>query len=326
MANGSGSQKTIRKAIGALKDTTKVGLVKVNSEYKGIDVAIVKATSHDVVLPKEKHIRTIFSALSATSPRADVTRCIHRLIKRLSKTHNWTVALKTLLIIHRAIRETDYNFPEELISYSRGSNLMLNLSHFRDVSTPEAWDYSAWIRCYALYLEERLECYRVMKYDINRDQLGTKMLDTPGLLEQLPAMQQLLFRLLACKPEGAASRNSLIHYCLSIIARESSSLYIGISNGILNLVDRFFEMRHSNATKALEIYKRASSQAEKLSDFFQICRAYDFGHELRLTKIEQAPKSFVTAMEDYVKQSSPSSSLQNRTVSTFFFFFYLYKV
>ena len=34
-----------------------------------------------------------------------------------------------------------------------------------------AWDYSAWVRSYALFLEERLECYRVLKYDIETERL-----------------------------------------------------------------------------------------------------------------------------------------------------------
>lgn len=32
-----------------------------------------------------------------------------------------------------------------------------------------AWDYSAWVRSYALFLEERLECFRVLKYDVEID-------------------------------------------------------------------------------------------------------------------------------------------------------------
>lgn len=32
-----------------------------------------------------------------------------------------------------------------------------------------AWDYSAWVRTYALFLEERLECFRVLKYDVESE-------------------------------------------------------------------------------------------------------------------------------------------------------------
>lgn len=34
-----------------------------------------------------------------------------------------------------------------------------------------AWDCSAWVRTYALFLEERLECFRVLKYDIEAERL-----------------------------------------------------------------------------------------------------------------------------------------------------------
>ena len=38
-------------------------------------------------------------------------------------------------------------------------------------SLPPAWDCSAWVRTYALFLEERLECFRILKYDIEAERL-----------------------------------------------------------------------------------------------------------------------------------------------------------
>lgn len=34
-----------------------------------------------------------------------------------------------------------------------------------------AWDYSAWVRTYAQFLEERLECFRILGYDIEAERL-----------------------------------------------------------------------------------------------------------------------------------------------------------
>jgi hypothetical protein len=48
-----------------------------------------------------------------------------------------------------------------------------------------AWDYSAWVRSYALFLEERLECYRVLKYDIETERLRTRELDSVELLRTI---------------------------------------------------------------------------------------------------------------------------------------------
>ncbi|KAK9115242.1 hypothetical protein Syun_022039 [Stephania yunnanensis] len=202
-----------RKAYGALKDTTKVGLAKVNSEFKDVDVAIVKATNHVECPPKERHLRKILAATSVMRPRADVAYCIHALSRRLAKTHNWTVALKTLIVIHRTLREGDPTFREELLSFSQRGRI-LQLSNFKDDSSPIAWDCSAWVRTYALFLEERLECFRVLKYDIEAERLPksapgqekgysrTRDLESEELLEQLPALQQLLYRLIGCRAAG----------------------------------------------------------------------------------------------------------------------------
>ncbi|GFP85478.1 putative clathrin assembly protein at5g35200 [Phtheirospermum japonicum] len=287
MAAGSSSQQNFRKAIGVIKDSTSVGLAKVNSEYKDLNVSILKATNHVEVLPKEKHVRIILGAVSGSRPRADVSFCIHALSRRLAKTRTWVVALKTLIVIHRALREVDHSFCEELICHNKGRGHLLNLLHFKDDSSPSAWDYSAWIRTYALYIEECLECFRVLKYDFHRDHSRTKKLDTPALLEQLPALQNLLFRLLGCEPLGVARYNFMIQYALSIVAAESVRLYVAITDGVLMLVDKFFEMPCRDAVRALEIYRKSGLQAHRLSEFFEMCRTLEFGRRQKYVKIEQ---------------------------------------
>ncbi|XP_073116155.1 uncharacterized protein [Elaeis guineensis] len=82
--------QSLRKAYGALKDSTTVGLANLNSDFKDLDVAIVKATNHVECPPKERHLRKILAATSIARPRADVAYCIHALSRRLAKTHNWT--------------------------------------------------------------------------------------------------------------------------------------------------------------------------------------------------------------------------------------------
>ncbi|KAF3602059.1 hypothetical protein F2Q69_00034054 [Brassica cretica] len=252
---------SFRKAVGALKDSTTVSIAKVNSEFKDLDVAIVKSTNHVESAPKERHIRKIFSATSAVRPRADVAYCIHALAKRLSRTHNWVVAIKVLIVIHRTLREGDPTFRDELLNYSHRGHI-LRISNFKDDTSPLAWDCSAWIRTYALFLEERLECYRVLKYDIEAERLPkgsgassknvdfnasqtyrTRMLSNEELLEQLPALQQLLFRLTGCKPEGAGYSNYLIQYALALVLKESFKVYCAINDGIINLVDLVFGAR-----------------------------------------------------------------------------------
>lgn len=304
---GGATQQSLRRALGALKDTTKVGLAKVNSEFKDLDIAIVKATNHVECPPKDKHVRVIFAATSASRPRADVAYCLQALARRITKTHNWTVALKALIVVHRILREGDPTFKEEISSYSRSRAQFLNLSNFKDDSSPNAWDYSAWVRTYALFLEERLECLRILRYDVEAERVQghsrTRELETDDLLEQLPALQKLLYRLVGCQPEGAASSNYMIQYALALVLKESFKLYCAINDGIINLLDKFFEMQRHEAMKALDIYRRAAQQADKLSEFYDICKSLELARNFQFPSLAQPPQTFLATMEDYVKDA-----------------------
>ncbi|KAK6944595.1 AP180 N-terminal homology (ANTH) domain, partial [Dillenia turbinata] len=317
-----GTFETFRKAYGALKDSTMVGLAKVNSEYKDLDIAIVKATNHVERPPKERHVRKIFTATCVSRPRADVAYCIHALSRRLSKTRNWIVAIKTLIVIHRTLREGDPTFREELLSYSRRAHV-LQISNFKDDSSPLAWDCSAWVRTYALFLEERLECFRILKYDIEAERLTkapqgskshsrTRLLGSEELLEQLPALQQLLYRLIGCQPEGGAFHNYLIQYALALVLKESFKIYCAINDGIINLVDMFFDMTRHDAVKALNIYKRAGQQAESLADFYEFCKGLDLARNFQFPQLRQPPPSFLATMEEYIREAPQTGSVSNK--------------
>ncbi|GJN17997.1 hypothetical protein PR202_gb05108 [Eleusine coracana subsp. coracana] len=229
-----------RKAYGALKDTATVSLANLNSDFKDLDVAIVKATNHVECPPKERYLRKIVAATCITSPRADVAYCIHALARRLAKTRNWIVALKTLVVIHRLLREGDPTFRDEFLNFTQR--------------------------------------VRICSYRTSR-------------------MTQLRL------PEGAANNNYLVQYALALVLKESFKIYCAINDGIINLIDKFFEMPRHEAIKALEIYRRAGQQAGSLSDFYENCRGLELARNFQFPTLREPPQTFLSTMEEYAKEA-----------------------
>ncbi|XP_043724933.1 probable clathrin assembly protein At4g32285 isoform X2 [Telopea speciosissima] len=148
---------TIRKAIGAVKDQTSIGLAKVASNTAPeLEVAIVKATSHDDDPADEKYIREILNLTSYST--GYVNACVFMVSKRLGKTRDWIVALKALVLVHRLLADGDPVFQQEILYATRRGTRLLNMSDFRDEAHSHSWDYSAFVRTYSMYLDQRLEC------------------------------------------------------------------------------------------------------------------------------------------------------------------------
>ncbi|KAI4998861.1 hypothetical protein ZWY2020_054203 [Hordeum vulgare] len=127
----------IVKYVGTLKDSTTVSIAKVNSDYKQLDIAIIKATNHVERPAKEKYIRdgswmerVLFVHFCTVSfyPKIQTVGYISATMQ---------VALKMLIVIHRALREVDPSFRDELISYGRSSGQMLHMYYFKDDSSPD---------------------------------------------------------------------------------------------------------------------------------------------------------------------------------------------
>lgn len=106
---------SIRKALGAVKDQTSIGLAKVSSTMAPeLDVLVVKATSHDDGPAEERHLREILHLTSCS--RAYVSYCVAALSRRLAKTRDWIVALKCLCLVHRLLADGDPAFHQVSIS------------------------------------------------------------------------------------------------------------------------------------------------------------------------------------------------------------------
>ncbi|KAL2537072.1 putative clathrin assembly protein [Forsythia ovata] len=313
---------TIRKAIGAVKDQASIGLAKVgsSSSLSDLEVAIVKATRHEEYPPDNKHIREILS-LTCYS-RTYVGACVSTISRRLSKTKNWVVALKALMLIQRLLTEGDPAFAQEIFFTTRCGTRLLNMSDFRDSSQSNSWDYSAFIRTYALYLDEHLEfkmqgkrgkhvafAYKDEEKEVARKAKGVGAtpvheMKNDRIFSRIHHLMQLLERFLACRPAGVAKYNRVVTIALYPIVKESFQLYYDITEIIGILIDRFMELDIPESVKVYEIFCRLSKQYNELDTFYELCKSVGVAHTSEYPEVEKIPQKKLDVMDEFIKEKS----------------------
>ncbi|KAM0952508.1 putative ANTH domain, ENTH domain, ANTH domain superfamily protein [Dioscorea sansibarensis] len=314
---------TIRKALGAVKDQTSIGLAKVSSNMApDLDVAIVKATSHDDEPASEKHIREILNLTSYS--RGYVAACVAAVSKRLSKTRDWIVALKTLMLIHKLLAEGDPSFQHEILYATRKGTRLLNLSDFRDEAHSNSWDQSAFVRTFAFYLDQRLECmvYERKQSPRNRDEYEFEYYEgrerrrreeekkpmTPlrdmkpeKVLGRMHQLQQLLDRFLACRPTGSAKNCRMVLIALYPLVRESFQLYADICEILAVLLDRFFDMDYPDCVKSFEAYASAAKQIDELAAFYGWCKDTGVARSSEYPEVQRITDKLLETLEEFMR-------------------------
>ncbi|CDY11530.1 BnaA09g40960D [Brassica napus] len=303
---------SIRKAIGAVKDQTSIGIAKVSSNtFPDLEVAIVKATSHDDVPASEKHIRQILNLTSLS--RGYVLPCVASVSRRLGKTRDWVVALKALTLVHRLLTEGDPLFQEEILLHStrRRGTRMLNMSHFRDEAHSSSWDHSAFVRTYACYLDQMLElALRTRSYgDVTemgrRDEkkAATPLPEMPPerIFGKMGHLQRLLDRFLNLRPTGLAKNSRMVLIALYPIVRESFKLYADICEVLAVLLDKFFDMEYTDCVKAFDAYASAAKQIDELIAFYDWCKETGVGRSSEYPEVQRITSKLLETLEEFVR-------------------------
>lgn len=234
----------IQKAVGAVKDQTTISLAKVGTASRfqtEVEITIVKATRHDNRPADERHVREILNITRFS--RQSITLCVTTISMRMSKTRNWIVALKALILIHRLLNDGDPAYEEEVFFATKRGTRLLNMSDFRDrasARTIGAWDFSAFVRTFARYLDERLE-YKMhgrrrknekrvvvvmekndvpitsqmltsgigdsSSLSVNSNKTPVRDLDTNAILNRSQHLKLMMERFIACRPAGWSDFN-----------------------------------------------------------------------------------------------------------------------
>ncbi|KAK7330082.1 hypothetical protein VNO77_24268 [Canavalia gladiata] len=332
------TSSTIRKAIGVVKDQTSISIAKVAGNLAPeLEVLVVKATSHEEVPADDKYIREILNLTSCS--RGYINASLAAISKRLSKTHDWIVAVKALMLVHRLLVDGHPAFEEEIVYATRRGMRILNMSDFRDESHSSSWDHASFVRFYALYLDEKVEFVayqRKLRGSVVesgdwefRDEFGYGMMErrtssygdeneskrsseiTPvremraeRVLDRLNHLLRILDRVLGCMPIGAATNNRLVLTALYEVVRDSFKVYVEICDVLGVLLDRFTEMEYVHCVKAFDSYVGAAKLMDELAGFYGWCKDIGIARSSEYPEVQRITDKLLGTLEGFLKEMS----------------------
>nr|CAD1828704.1 unnamed protein product [Ananas comosus var. bracteatus] len=142
-------------------------------------------------------------------------------------------------------------------------------------------------------------------------------MDTEKLLGRMQQLQQLLNRVLACRPSGAAKHNRLILIALYPVVKESFQLYADISDVLAAILDRFFDMEYQECGKAFEAYATAAKQIDELCSFYGWCKDTGVARSSEYPDVQRIADQLLGTLEGFMRDraSRPKSPQREPVVS-----------
>ncbi|KGL75945.1 Phosphatidylinositol-binding clathrin assembly protein, partial [Tinamus guttatus] len=192
---------------------------------------------------------------------------------------------------------------QRFIQYLASRNTLFNLNNYLDKSAMQGYDMSTFIRRHSRYLNEKALSYRLVAVDFTKMKRGIdgvmRTMNAEKLLKTLPIIQNQLDALLDFDANPNELTNGVINAAFMLLFKDSIRLFAAYNEGIINLLEKYFDMKKNQCKEGLDIYKKFLARMTKLSEFLKVAEqvGIDQGDIPDLT---QAPSSLLEALEQHL--------------------------
>lgn len=271
---------------------------------QGLAKSVCKATTEEMLGPKKKHLDYLVHCTN--EPNVSIPQMANLLIERSQNT-SWVVVFKALITTHHLMCYGNERFTQYLAS----SNVSFQLSNFVDKSGVQSavgartgFDMSPFIRRYARYLNEKALSYRAVAFDFCKVKRGKeegtlRTMNAENLLKTLPILQNQLDALLDFDCSANDLTNGVINMAFMLLFRDLIRLFACYNDGIINLLEKYFEMNKKQCREALDLYKKFLIRMDHVGEFLKVAEniGIDKGDIPDLTR---APNSLLDALEQHL--------------------------
>uniref|UniRef100_A0A672RZ00 Phosphatidylinositol-binding clathrin assembly protein n=1 Tax=Sinocyclocheilus grahami TaxID=75366 RepID=A0A672RZ00_SINGR len=271
--------------------TDRIAAAQHSMTGSAISKAVCKATTHEVSGPKKKHLDYLIHCTNEMN--VNVPQLADTLFERTTNS-SWVVVFKALITTHHLMMYGN----ERFIQYLASRNTLFNLNNFLDKGALQGYDMSTFIRRYSRYLNEKALSYRLVAVDFTKMKRGIdgvmRTMNTEKLIKTLPIIQNQLDALLDFQANPNELTNGVINAAFMLLFKDSIRLFAAYNEGVINLLEKYFDMKKNQCKDALDIYKKFLYRMTKLSEFLKVA---EFLTRLFLL---QAPSSLLEALEQHL--------------------------
>ncbi|NXK26521.1 PICAL protein, partial [Thinocorus orbignyianus] len=212
---------------------------------------------------------------------------------------SWVVVFKSLITTHHLMVYGN----ERFIQYLASRNTLFNLSNFLDKSGLQGYDMSTFIRRYSRYLNEKAVSYRQVAFDFTKVKRGAdgvmRTMSTEKLLKTVPIIQNQMDALLDFNVNSNELTNGVINAAFMLLFKDAIRLFAAYNEGIINLLEKYFDMKKNQCKEGLDIYKKFLTRMTRISEFLKVAEqvGIDRGD---IPDLSQAPSSLLDALEQHL--------------------------
>ncbi|XP_055797891.1 phosphatidylinositol-binding clathrin assembly protein-like isoform X8 [Salvelinus fontinalis] len=261
-----------------------------------VSKTVCKATTHEIMGPKKKHLDYLIHCTNEMN--VNIPQLADTLFERTANT-SWVVVFKSLTATHHLMVYGN----ERFIQYLASRNTLFNLSNFLDKSGLQGYDMSTFIRRYSRYLNEKAVSYRQVAFDFTKVKRGAdgvmRTMNTEKLLKTLPIIQNQMDALLDFNVNANELTNGVINAAFMLLFKDAIRLFAAYNEGIINLLEKYFDMKKTQCKEGLDIYKKFLTRMTRISEFLKVAAqvGIDRGD---IPDLSQAPSSLLDALEQHL--------------------------
>ncbi|XP_070986671.1 phosphatidylinositol-binding clathrin assembly protein-like isoform X11 [Oncorhynchus clarkii lewisi] len=261
-----------------------------------VSKTVCKATTHEIMGPKKKHLDYLIHCTNEMN--VNIPQLADSLFERTTST-SWVVVFKSLIATHHLMVYGN----ERFVQYLASRNTLFNLSNFLDKSGLQGYDMSTFIRRYSRYLNEKAVSYRQVAFDFTKVKRGVdgvmRTMNTEKLLKTIPIIQSQMDALLDFNVNANELTNGVINAGFMLLFKDSIRLFAAYNEGIINLLEKYFDMKKTQCKEGLDIYKKFLTRMTRISEFLKVAEqvGIDRGD---IPDLSQAPSSLLEALEQHL--------------------------